>query len=128
MTKKIIVVILSLNFFYVTLANAQDMLTDLAIPLMAGLEEQAEESLLFDSPEGRIINAAATGKVMGADVYQFYLMVLPSLGWQVVPENNSSCSNGVELCLEALREDEKIILNIENKNNTSVVTYSLSPN
>ncbi|MBT5185378.1 MAG: hypothetical protein HOH19_10970 [Kordiimonadaceae bacterium] len=132
MNKNIIAFILAFNFTNICVVNAQDissdMLTDLAIPLMEGLVEQTEEAVLFDSPEGRIINAQAFGSVNGADVYQYYLMVLPSLGWGIIGQNNILCADGIDFCLEATREVEKIILNIENKNNTSKVTYSLSPN
>lgn len=52
------------------------------IPLMPGLVELAEEAMVFDKPEGRVVEAAAiteeknTNKIKG-----FYQTILPQLGW-----------------------------------------------
>ncbi len=49
--------------------------------LMAGLTESADESMLFDKPEGRIVTAIAYGPVTRPDVLDFYHSLLPQLGW-----------------------------------------------
>lgn len=116
-----------------SIGNAQEksvqMLEDLAIPLMAGLNENADGALLFDSPEGRIINAEANGKVNSQEAYQYYKVVLPSLGWQVEHDRETGmiCDGNSIFCLMAVREDESLSLNIEEANGTSKITYSLSP-
>lgn len=110
--------------------NAQDnggaMLNDLAIPLMDGLVENDEASMLFDSPEGRIINAAASGLIPGDKIHDYYRVVLPSLGWEV--RQDKPCEAGATYCLSAFRDEENLTMNIEVTGDKSTVTYSLSPN
>ena len=106
-----------------------EMLNDMAIPLMAGLKENTEEAMLFDSPEGRVINAQANGNVDGAYLLKYYLMVLPSLGWNVTQSNEGGmrCADSAQYCMNAIREEENLTLNIETKSNVSEITYSLAP-
>ncbi|HEV2551426.1 MAG TPA: hypothetical protein VGU20_29215 [Stellaceae bacterium] len=51
------------------------------VPLMAGLAPVAGSSVVFDKPEGRIVEAQAAGKVTRAAVRAFYEASLPRLGW-----------------------------------------------
>ncbi|MBU0800986.1 MAG: hypothetical protein KKA05_08260 [Alphaproteobacteria bacterium] len=53
------------------------------LPLMPGLTEQADEAVVFDQPDGRIVEVTATGTaaVTGASVTAFYDETLPQLGW-----------------------------------------------
>lgn len=52
------------------------------VPLMPGLAEEESGSLAFDTPEGRIVEAAATGDVEPRDVGRFYSDILLELGWK----------------------------------------------
>jgi hypothetical protein len=51
------------------------------VPLMPGLTEDADAALVFDTPDGRIVEAAAVGAVAASDVLDFYAATLPQLGW-----------------------------------------------
>jgi hypothetical protein len=51
------------------------------VPLMPGLREEASQLVVFDKPEGRIVEAEASGKVTKAAVERFYAASLPALGW-----------------------------------------------
>jgi hypothetical protein len=51
------------------------------VPLMPGLVPMAGSSVVFDKPEGRIIEAQAAGKVTRAATRAFYDASLPRLGW-----------------------------------------------
>ncbi len=51
------------------------------VPLMPGLAPVAGSSVVFDKPEGRIVEAQAAGKVARAAVRGFYEASLPRLGW-----------------------------------------------
>ena len=51
------------------------------LPLMPGLEEAEDRGVVFDTPEGRIVRATATGPVTRAQVVDFYAATLPQLGW-----------------------------------------------
>ena len=57
------------------------------IPLAAQLNENVDEVLVFDKPQGRIIQMSATYNSWfstPAAVKQFYRSNLPNLGWQEV--------------------------------------------
>ncbi len=107
-----------------------DMLQDMAIPLMDGLTENQDEALLFDSPDGRIIAAQASGTVNPKAAFDYYRVVLPSLGWVIEEDNTKGlvCEDGAEYCFRAVRDEESLLLNILNEGQNSILTYSLSPN
>lgn len=52
------------------------------MPLMAGLYEILDTTLIFDSPEGRYVEAYARGDVTQLAVAEFYRRSLPQLGWR----------------------------------------------
>ena len=51
------------------------------VPLAPGLAEQAAGGMVFDSPTGRIVEAAASGPVSADQIKAFYEQTLPQLGW-----------------------------------------------
>ena len=51
------------------------------VPLMRGLAPVAGSSVVFDKPEGRIVEVQASGKLTRAAVRGFYEATLPRLGW-----------------------------------------------
>ncbi len=56
------------------------------VPLAPGLREMTDAKLVFDKPEGRIVQLAATpdaGHKGGSKALaEFYMRTLPNLGWQ----------------------------------------------
>ena len=52
------------------------------VPLMPGLRPLANSDLVFDKPEGRIIEARAEGATTREKVEAFYAASLPPLGWK----------------------------------------------
>jgi hypothetical protein len=52
------------------------------VPLMPGLQPVAGSALTFDKPQGRIVEAQASGPVTRAAVNTFYAQTLPQLGWR----------------------------------------------
>ncbi len=52
------------------------------LPLMAGMTEIAEQSVVFDKPDGRIVEAHAKGRLSRERVLRFYAEILPELGWR----------------------------------------------
>ncbi len=50
-------------------------------PLMPGLTELPDATLIFDSPSGRFVEAYATGRTSLPEMEQFYSSSLPQLGW-----------------------------------------------
>ena len=73
------------------------------LPLMAGLVEDMEAALVFDSAGGRYVEAFAEGAAsLSSGVAGFYDAALPQLGWQ---------KNGI---LNYSREGESLSLEIIN--------------
>lgn len=56
------------------------------VPIVPGMEEMEELGVVFDKPEGRIVEAFASGHLSQSDVREFYGRALPQLGWAVVGE------------------------------------------
>lgn len=52
------------------------------LPLMSGLREVVDDGLVFDKPEGRIVEAIAIGAVSREVIAAFYTAALPELGWE----------------------------------------------
>jgi len=57
------------------LSNIEDL------PLMAGLTEEKDSAILFESSSGRIAESIAVGKISERDVSKFYKETLPQFGW-----------------------------------------------
>ncbi len=52
------------------------------LPLTPGLREIKDAGVVFDKPEGRIVEAFAEGDLSVAKVRSFYATTLPQLGWR----------------------------------------------
>jgi hypothetical protein len=52
------------------------------VPLMPGLKPLPNSDIVFDKPEGRIVEARAEGATTRAKVEAFYAASLPPLGWK----------------------------------------------
>ena len=51
------------------------------IPLAPGMQENVENTLVFDKPEGRIIATEALTDRPTEEILEYYRTVLPNLGW-----------------------------------------------
>ena len=85
------------------------------LPLMPGLAAVAGSSLVFDKPQGRIVEAQATGKVKRSDVQSFYGATLPQLGW--TPAGADAWR----------REGEQLHLDFHGRDGDLTIGFSLSP-
>lgn len=52
------------------------------VPVMPGLTAGGEEPLVFDKPNGRIVETVLHGRVERKAVLDFYARTLPQLGWK----------------------------------------------
>ena len=84
------------------------------LPLMAGLEEVGG-GVTFDTPQGRIAEATAQGRVAQDAVGAFYDRTLPQLGWAAAGKNRFA------------REGESLELRFENTGDALTVRFSLAP-
>ncbi|HYE50559.1 MAG TPA: hypothetical protein VEB20_13280 [Azospirillaceae bacterium] len=90
------------------------------LPLMPGLEARAEEALVFDKPDGRIVQAAASGPADPAQVLRFYADTLPQLGWQ----GDGQAREGQG---RWRREGERLEIRAERAGGRTLVRFTLSP-
>jgi hypothetical protein len=85
------------------------------VPLMPGLAPIRGSSLVFDTPEGRIIEAQAAGQVSRGAVHDFYAATLPQLGWRAAGANAWR------------REGEVLRLAFDGRDGALTVGFTLSP-
>lgn len=90
------------------------------VPLMPGLYELTAETVVFDQPEGRIVESSAVSETEKApEIRAFYGSVLPQLGWNL--------QKGTEQADSYLRQGEKLTLSLEVRDQLNIVHFSLSP-
>ena len=106
----------------VSLALAEDgfFLAIDDLPLMPGLTEVPGAGVVFDKPQGRIVEAYAEGAVAGDVVAAFYENTLPQLGWT---EISSSASN-----THWRREGEVLQVEVLVDHRLVTVRFYLTPN
>ncbi|MFN0042411.1 MAG: hypothetical protein ACKVSF_04260 [Alphaproteobacteria bacterium] len=85
------------------------------LPLMDGLAEDRAAGLIFDKPDGRLVDAYAAGPVTPDAVAAFYRETLPELGWRVV----------APLTFE--REGERLTIEAEALAGEVLVRFHLAP-
>ncbi|MBM3553975.1 MAG: hypothetical protein FJX47_00295 [Alphaproteobacteria bacterium] len=85
------------------------------LPLMPGLIAKEETALVFDKPDGRIVEIDAFGGVARAEVEKFYGAALPSLGWTKIAP------------LRYRREGEVLTLAFHSRGAVLEVRFSIKP-
>lgn len=86
------------------------------VPVMPGLTELEDYTLVFDKPEGRIIEMVA--RIEGAsadDVREYYRRSLPQLGWVMASQDNYR------------RGAEHLSLNFEREKNDLFLRMTVQP-
>ena len=87
------------------------------VPIMPGLAELTDQAVVFDKPNGRIAQVAAEviSDMSKRDVYQFYEVVLPQMGWK-------KKGSGVYA-----REGEKLTISVETQGQKQVFFFKVAP-
>jgi len=85
------------------------------LPLMQGMVEKPDDAVIFDAPDGRIVETIAEISASSADVKKFYAESLPPLGWSAVSDQDFT------------RDTEILKLSVEQEKGVSYVRFSLSP-
>jgi hypothetical protein len=85
------------------------------LPMMPGLIAIEGAGVVFDKPQGRIVEAEAKGKVKREAVRSFYGATLPGLGWKVAGPQRWS------------RENEALVIDIKGRDGAVTVGFRLSP-
>ena len=89
------------------------------VPLMPGLTEDKAQGVVFDTPDGRIVESVAHGNVAVDRVKQFYAAVLPQLGWQSLNDMAGDMAYG--------REGEVLAMTVRPVQGGVIVRYAVSP-
>ena len=86
------------------------------VPLMPGLYELLDESVVFDKAQGRIIeSSAASDELAEAEIKGFYEQALPQMGWErITPQT-------------FVRQDERLTMELKEQDNYSIVQFTVSP-
>lgn len=86
------------------------------IPLMPGLEELPDHTLIFDKPGGRIIESAMVAQDLDREsIESFYNQTLPQLGWVRIARNSF------------IRRNEKLYLSVEEEEEYSILFLRIEP-
>jgi hypothetical protein len=85
------------------------------LPLMPGLKPVPNSGIVFDKPEGRIVEARASGATTRAKVEEFYAVSLPALGWTSVSRDQWQ------------RDSERLKLDFADSSGKLAVGFTLSP-
>lgn len=94
--------------------NFSAILEDL--PIMPGLSEDTENSMLFDKPSGRVVEVLTHSQNLSPeDILSFYEETLPSLGWQKISQKKYH------------RQGEELKINIEQSDSHQLVIFTLTP-
>lgn len=109
--------ILALLLVKTALAEDAVFLTALEdVPLMEGLRESVDDTVYFDTTQGRIVEVFAQGSVKKETVLTYYKESLPSLGWKRTPRGTY------------YRDGEFLSVSVTMDKDMAVVRFALSPN
>lgn len=79
------------------------------LPLMPELRELPEARLIFDKPDGRLVQAMASGDISPAALWRFYDETLPQLGWHRRARGHF-VRDGEELHISAKKSGETLMV------------------
>lgn len=85
------------------------------VPLMPGLAPAPDGMLVFDQPQGRIVEVTTSGPLRRRDVLSFYHESLPELGWAAHGKHDFE------------RAGERLSLDIAGRDGHLTVAFSLVP-
>ncbi len=114
------------------MASAEEpLLSALDIPLMPDYVEDDNSRVVFDTPEGRIIQIRVVGPAGAQKAVEFYQLVLPSLAWgQMSKKEIDSVTDGADCkkrCLMLRRGGEILKMKVVEEKTQTVIYFSVSP-
>jgi hypothetical protein len=88
------------------------------LPLMDGLVSEPGSAVVFDKPDGRIVEAVASGPVSRAAAIAFYTQTLPQLGWTPAGPPDD---------LAFARDGERLELDLQEAGGKLSVRFAIAP-
>ncbi len=86
------------------------------LPLMQGMVEKPDDTVVFDKPGGRIAEFSAETSAPAEDVKSFYQQALPPLGWTFLPSSGFT------------RDSETLKIDFDKTAEKTLVHFTLTPN
>jgi hypothetical protein len=118
MNKLIILILIQLLFsFQIHAAGSPQFFSSIPdMPLMDGLTELTDQTVVFDKPEGRIVESVALIDGQASDsVLKFYGETLPQLGWTRIAD------------LSFRRENEILTISVEGNDGRNFLHVNIAP-
>ncbi len=115
--KKFLFICICLAFISSPLAANESQYSQVIddLPLMQGMVENKEKSVVFEKPQGRIVEAFAIVKAKKSTIETFYKQSLPALGWKHHKRLTFS------------REGEQLTISIAKTGKRHEIRFSLKP-
>ena len=113
-----LIVLLGFTSFYAQAGAGQTQFFESIqdLPLMPGLIERADATLVFDKPEGRVIESVAEMQSLSDEqVRQYYASSLPQFGWEMAGEDIF------------VRQNEALQLAFESDSGYEILRIMISP-
>jgi hypothetical protein len=85
------------------------------LPLMQGMSERPEDTIVFDNPGGRIMEFSAETAEQAPAIRDFYQRALPPLGWK--PAGAS----------QFVRDKEMLKIEFDKKGEGTIVRFAVTP-
>ena len=93
------------------------------IPLAPGLVAADEPDLVFDKPEGRLVETSATSRQSEKKLRDFYAVTLPQMGWQAEKSTKDSAKDS-----DRYRRDQEVLtLVTHRKDGKTDIIFRLNP-
>jgi len=112
-------------------AAEEPLLSALDIPLMPDYAEDDDSRVVFDTPEGRIIQIRVVGPIGAQKAFEFYQLVLPSLAWDQMPRKEiDTVTDGADCkkrCLMMRRGGEILKMRVLEEKTQTVIYFSVNP-
>lgn len=86
------------------------------LPLMQGMVEKPDDTIIFDKPGGRIAEFSAETSAAPEAVKNFYQQALPPLGWQFRKTSTF------------IRDGETLKMDFDKNGGETLVHFTLTPN
>lgn len=121
MFKKICIAVLMTAFLFTsTVAVAQGFSSAIEdLPIMDGMSEKTDKIVVFDTPEGRIVETTLETSLGNIQVFNYYRQTLQQLGWTSIGGSDKAFQ----------RENEMMTIDMyENpETGTYYVTFKIAP-
>jgi len=85
------------------------------LPLMQGMTEKPDDTVIFDKPGGRIVQFSTETTESAAAVKDFYQQTLPPLGWKSSQP------------LQFIRDKEELKIAFDKAGGSTIVRFALTP-